>query len=109
MCTGRSADVVEVLYPVLEVYGRLSAWLLREQSHLEQPWIHAWQGRAACIDQGAMRQHFEREFADGAVVAPALLIGAGSFRLDGLPVTTFSSMAALARALGSNASSASLS
>ena len=83
----------------LAVYGLLRPWPLREQSHLEAPWRS---GRAAptlAVDREEMRPHFRAKFNSGTVAWPEYLVGAGSLRLDGIPVAQHPSLASLANAV----------
>jgi hypothetical protein len=64
----------------------LSAWQIREESHLERPWLDAYKpDERRPISDDLIRQHFKEKFACGKVVAPRYLPGAGSAALDGLP------------------------
>lgn len=78
---GHVADAVTV-------YGLISPWGLREQSHLEQPWIDAnaldrpgCPGKFGHIEASA---HFRTKFADGAVCLPEHMVDSGVFAVDGL-------------------------
>ena len=70
------------------VYGLISPWGLREQSHLEQPWIHAnalekpgSPGKFGHLETSA---HFRAKFACGPVRPPEHLVDRGVFVVDGL-------------------------
>jgi uncharacterized phage-associated protein len=91
--------VEDILQDALTVYGALSAWSLRQQSHLEQPWKDAFEQGRTAIHLADMRAHFKRKFAPGAVVAPEYLFGLGSFRIDGIPIQTYPSFKSLAAAV----------
>src|SRR3954470_14701052 len=41
-CVEYPAEVTRVLADSLAIYGSLDAWSLRQQSHLEEPWIASW-------------------------------------------------------------------
>lgn len=92
------APAEAVMLDALEVYGRIGAWALRQQSHLEQPWQSAFQARTREIDPLALRAHFRHKFG-GNVRYPEYLLGAGSFELDGVPSSRFESLHDLAQAL----------
>lgn len=83
------------LTDALDVYGVLSAWRLREQSHLETPWQETTQG--AVIPHARIRHHFAEKFATGNVRFPEYLLDVGQFALDGIAVRcTFDTLSALA-------------
>ena len=46
-----------------------------------------------------MRAYFRKKFNSGTVACPEYLVGAGSVRLDGIPVAQHPSLAALANAV----------
>jgi uncharacterized phage-associated protein len=95
-----SSEAERTLDDILNVYGRLSAWALREESHLEAPWIATYEPeRSLPIDDEHLRVHFKAKFAGGAGVAfPERLFGSSSFRLDRIPVPTFGSLRAMSEA-----------
>ncbi len=89
------------LEDVVAIYGRLTPWQIRSQSHLEEPWVDAYPGpglRSAAISDSAIRRHFQRIYVD-YVTVPEFLGRGSSFSLDGMPVARFSSLAALATSL----------
>jgi uncharacterized phage-associated protein len=95
-----SPESLRVLRATLDVYGPLSAWALREQSHLEAPWIEAKaQDRSTeppAIPNARIREHFAAKLANG-VQYPEYLLDAGVFTLDGIPCSPkFSDIFALA-------------
>ncbi|HQY65262.1 MAG: DUF4065 domain-containing protein [Myxococcales bacterium] len=72
----------------VQVYGLLSAWGLREQSHLEAPWIEAHSrdvpgAPPVRIPNDGIEAHFRAKFAEG-VTFPEHLTDRGIFTLDGL-------------------------
>lgn len=84
---------------VLNVYGRLTAWQLREESHVEEPWRRAFTGaRGVRLDDEELRAHFKLKFATGRVRFPERLFGTASMALDRIPVPTFGSLAEMADA-----------
>lgn len=93
-----SAQAEEHLGDVLRIYGRLSAWELREQSHLEAPWVEAFKQHAASIDREALRAHFRRKFKTD-VQWPEALLRSASYSLDGVPLARYSDLRALADAV----------
>ncbi len=86
-----------ILRDVVAVYGRLTSWRLRQESHLETPWRETPQSSE--IDQESIKAHFKAKFAPGAVAVPRNLLGAWSFAADGLPTQTWDSLHQLACAL----------
>jgi len=90
-----------LLSDVLRVYGVLDAWKLRQQSHLEAPWIDAYRREAQVIPLEEIREHFVRKFRSGRVQTPEYLFDLGSFGLDGIPVrSAHASLQELARFVG---------
>lgn len=92
------SELLDALY----VYGLVSPWGLREETHLEQPWIDVYQnglGEGERLCQKAMKAHFKSKFCSKRVHAPQNLVGAGSFRLDGIPLVPYPSLRALADAM----------
>lgn len=90
---------VSILRDTLAVYGLLDAWRLRQQSHLETPWVVAYQQRAPLIDNESIRRHFTHKFFRGSVSAPEYLLDTGTFKLDKIPIQPHLSFAQLARDL----------
>lgn len=90
-----------VLEDVLTVYGALSAWELRNQSHLEAPWRDNWDEKraGAKIPRASIASHFRQLFRTGRVAPPTYLVGGGSFALDGVPTGTYGSLHELADAM----------
>ena len=90
------------LADVVSVYGRLSPWQLRQQSHLERPWREAFDPDApragAVIAADTIRAHFVEKYVADTTV-PEYLGRGSSFVLDGLPVARFENLHALANAL----------
>lgn len=89
------------LLDVLTVYGRLSAWDLRQESHLETPWKDADAKKELVINKVILKGHFREKFAAASVGCPAHLFGKSSFSLDGIPVPTFGTLRQLALAVES--------
>lgn len=81
------------------VPGLLRTWPLREQSHLEAPWRSGRACPTLAVDRDEMRAHFRAKFNSGTVAWPEYLVGAGSLRLDGIPVAQHPSLASLANAV----------
>ncbi len=98
------------LHDAVAVYGLLSAWGLREQSHLEAPWVQANAKEAngptnppPAITRGEIENHFRRKWADG-VACPEFLADRGIFTIEGLAYrSTFESFASLAAHVRSSA------
>ncbi|HRI66745.1 MAG TPA: DUF4065 domain-containing protein [Polyangium sp.] len=83
----------------LQIYGALDAWKLRQQSHMEQPWIDAYAMRQHRICPQVMKTHFKQKFAGQTVYAPEHLQDPGTFTLDYLPVIGYESMKDLAESI----------
>ena len=91
-----SSAVSQVLCDASIVYGAMSAWSLREQTHLEEPWHSAYSRRNRLIDSSRLKAFFKTKFASGSVSAPEYLFGLGSFKIDGIPVQTYRNLHDLA-------------
>lgn len=81
----------------VRVYGALSAWQLRNESHLEAPWVETSLGQE--IPDESIVRHFTAKFRD-SIQAPQNLAGSWSLSADQLPALRASSLAKLADALG---------
>lgn len=92
-------ELGRVLDAVVSVYGRISAWGLREQSHAERPWREAWENQLPRLRFETIRAFFKHEFADGQVYPPSFLLGRASYDLDEIPVLPYASLFELADAL----------
>ncbi|MBL8605176.1 MAG: DUF4065 domain-containing protein [Myxococcales bacterium] len=88
-------EVEEHLLDALRVYGPLQAWSLRQESHLEEPWIRAFKDSQREITSEELRAHFKKKFTSGTVQFPEYLLHASSARLDGIPVAGRPSLRAL--------------
>lgn len=94
-----STDVKAVLKNAITVYGALSAWSLRQQSHTERPWIEAFERGQEQMPPSEVKAHFHEKFMTGSVPAPEYLFGLGSFRIDGIPIQTYPDFNSLAVAV----------
>lgn len=81
------------LADVLTIYGSLSAWQLRQQSHFERPWLDTFRGES--IDDDAIHRHFVSIYRENVEI-PEVLGRTSSFLLDGLPAARFDSLRHLA-------------
>jgi uncharacterized phage-associated protein len=82
-----------VIADTVAVYGRLTAWQIREESHLEEPWVEVFDGRRDVpIPTERLRQHFRSKFTTGKVRFPERLFGGSSLQLDRIPVPEFSTL-----------------
>ncbi len=81
----------------IRVYRRLSAWQLRNESHLEEPWISA--KMSDSISEESIERHFKRKFISGSVEVPKNMPGAWSLAVDGLPPLVAPSLLDLANDL----------
>lgn len=80
----------------LKIYGALDAWKLRQQSHLERPWLEAYENRQQRLSAASVRDHFRRKWLGKTVFAPEHLQDPGTFTIDGLPVFGYRSIQDLA-------------
>jgi uncharacterized phage-associated protein len=87
-----------VLDCALKIYGRLTAWQIREESHLEGPWARAFAEQRA-IAEDELRAHFTQKFRGQSVALPANLVGSSSLSLDRIPVHRYPSFADMAEAV----------
>ena len=91
-------DVAEILRATMNVFGRLTAWQLREETHDEKPWRDHFTGAPNIeIPTDELRVHFKKKFT-GAVQFPERLFGNSSMALDRLAVPSFTSFDAMSRA-----------
>lgn len=94
-----SKKIVNVLTDTITIYGVMSAWSLRNQTHAEAPWKTAYDQKAGEIDPVELKNFFRKKFADGNITAPEYLFGLSSFAIDGIPVKNYSSLNNLATAV----------
>lgn len=87
--SGNAEDALKV---TLNIYGAMSAWSLRHQTHLEEPWISAHENKQDRMDFNSLRIFFKKKFNQGPVEAPNYLFGSSNFAIDGVPVQSYSSM-----------------
>lgn len=80
----------------LQIYGALDAWHLRQQSHLEKPWIDAYNAHQRELRLEDIKSHFKMKWTGKTVYAPEHLQDPGTFTIDGLPVIGYRSMQDLA-------------
>lgn len=92
-------SVEQLMKWVLQVYGALDAWRLRRQSHLEQPWIDAYENRRQYLDIREMREYFKKKWTGKTVYAPEHLQDPGTFTIDDLPVIGYRSLQDLAESI----------
>lgn len=90
-----SPELEELLKAILNIYGRLSTFSIRNQSHLEEPWIKTAQGQE--LDAAAMKRYYQHKWRRGWVSAPEYALDRGSFGLDGLPQLRFEDLRTLSR------------
>jgi len=95
------AGLSQTLHDVLTVYGSMSAWALRNESHHEAPWEDAYKQvrSGAVIDPAALRAHFTDKLRPGAVKIPGELLRSWSFAVDRIPRQGFASLHDLAEKL----------
>lgn len=91
--------LTNVLEDVYAVYGRLSPWDLRNESHLERPWVIALAEKRTGFTHEELRVHFAKKFERGNVQLPVHLSGAANAAIDGIPPARFESLATIADTL----------
>lgn len=91
-------ELTELLHAVLNIYGRLSTFSIRNQSHLEDPWIKTAQGNE--MEPTEMKRYYQHKWRAGQVRAPEYTLDRGSFGLDGLPTPRFKDLLSLSQQLG---------
>ena len=89
------APVAALLGDVIDIYGQLTAWELREQSHRERPWMEA---KGGLIAPSAIREHFAQRLK-GRFQLPSALTLAGSSSLDRIPTRGYANLAEAAAAV----------
>lgn len=94
-----TAAAEQPLLDALVVYDALETWALRQESHREQPWLDARQHGWREIDADELREFFRKKFNSGRVAWPEHLLRGSSFSLDGIPLTGFPTLHALASAV----------
>lgn len=94
-----SNEITSVLTDAITVYGAMSAWSLRNQTHAEAPWKNAYDRKASEIDSNELKSFFTKKFSKGSIAAPEYLFGLSSFAIDGIPVKNFASLNSLATAV----------
>lgn len=79
------------LRDIMNVFGRMTAWQLREESHMEKtPWRDTYNGLPdQTIGENLLRRHFRAMFAGPVVRFPERLFGSSSLELDRIPVPRF--------------------
>lgn len=82
------------LCDVMNVFGRMTAWQLREESHLERtPWRNTYDGSLGqTISEDLLRDHFREMFTGPVVRFPERLFGSSSLELDRIPVPKFGTL-----------------
>lgn len=93
-----SPRVESALSDVVNVYGRMTAWQLREESHWETPWTRNDGTSHPPLCTEDLREHFRKKLLGPAIPFPERLFGGSSMLLDRVPVPTFSSLAEMSRA-----------
>lgn len=90
-----SDETEQHLQDAVDVYARLSAWNIRNESHLERPWRSNWERQVTRIDPYELKQYFKSKFGS-EVQWPEHLGRPSSLALDGLPREKFRSLHELA-------------
>lgn len=86
-------EVESLLLKVLYLYGSLSPWKIRQQSHLEEPWKKSFSNGDFVIDNSEiMNSFFQKYFQPGKrIKGPEFVFDLSSFKLDGIPTVGYSS------------------
>lgn len=93
-----SLPTEDILSCIVNVYGRMTAWQLREESHAEAPWREAFDGTPSVVMRTErLRSHFKAKFVCGVVHFPERLFGTSSMALDRIPVPTFETLVDMSR------------
>lgn len=93
-----SRALTAVLRDVLVIYGPMTAWQLRQESHLEGPWINHKDDHGV-IGNDELWNHFYEKFNRPPIYYPEHLMSRSSFALDRIPVIGFPSLRDLARSI----------
>lgn len=94
-----SSSLEKKLSAVVSVYGRLTPMELVRQSHLESPWIDAYDSSNSKIKSNVIKKHFALKFKHGHVTFPELILDSGILEIDQIPVKKFKSIEDLAAEL----------
>jgi uncharacterized phage-associated protein len=87
------------LEDVLEVYGGLTAWNIRQQTHLERPWADAYRDKLREIPRNAIVEHFQGCYGKQRVMLPEYVLDSGSLWLDGIQPPVYRSLSEAATAV----------
>lgn len=82
-----------LLLKVLYLYGSLSPWKIRQQSHLEEPWKKAFKEGNYWIDEKEIKNSFIQKYFQPTkrISGPEFVFDLSSFKLDGIPTVGYSS------------------
>jgi uncharacterized phage-associated protein len=95
-CDATERDLLDAL----TVYGALDAWSLRQESHLEQPWIDAFEASETSIPADELRAYFKTKYL-GEVRFPRQYLVASNLSIDGIPEHAYATLHDLAAAVTS--------
>lgn len=94
-----STQLTQLLMATLSIYERLTPSQLVHQTHLEDPWIKAYNSSSKKITIESIKSYFKMRFATNMIAPPEMLKDTGFFEIDGLPVQKFASLEDLANSL----------
>lgn len=94
-----SNELNSKLNAVIKIYGNLTPMELVRQSHLETPWISAWEMTNSKMSSRGIKKHFKAKFIDNPIDYPEVILDSGIFELDNIPVNKFKTIEELANAL----------
>lgn len=85
-------ELESLLLNVLYLYGSLNPWKIRQQSHLEAPWIKAF-NEENILDNNEIRNCFIQKYFQKSkrIIGPEYVFDLSSFKLDGIPIVGFAS------------------
>ncbi|WP_338635773.1 Panacea domain-containing protein [Spirobacillus cienkowskii] len=87
-------EIEQLLLKVLYLYGSLTPWKIRQQSHLEEPWKFAFESNNIIIDENKIKNTFINKFFNPKkerIYGPEYVFDLSSFELDGIPIIGFKS------------------
>lgn len=94
-----SSSLQNKLRTALKIYGNLAPMDLVRQTHLELPWIEAWEKGGVSIKSEVIKNHFHMKFKTSSVAYPEVILDSGFFEIDNIPVQKFRTIEDLAASL----------
>ncbi len=83
-------ELESLLLNVLYLYGSLNPWKIRQQSHMEAPWIKAF-NEENILDNNEIRNCFIQKYFQPSkrIIGPEYVFDLSSFTLDGIPIVGY--------------------